>query len=60
MKTINKDIDIFNTEKSALKAFNKLNHADLLYSPQIRMYYVDKTKTAIKDWPQHYKLINTK
>jgi hypothetical protein len=60
MKTINKHIDIFLSLENAEKAFNKCESADLLYSKSYSSYYVDKSKTALKDWPKLYELLKTK
>ena len=60
MKTINSEIDIFNTLEKAEKAFNKVESADLLYASSSKMWYVDVSKDAIKQWPKLYTLISTK
>jgi hypothetical protein len=61
MKTINKDIDIFYNEELATKAFNRsLAPCELLYSDSTKSWYIDRSFTALKEWPKLYKLINTK
>ena len=57
MKTINKDIDIFDNLNTALRAFSKCD-ADLLYSPTYKSYYVDRSKSAYVNWPQLYVKMN--
>jgi hypothetical protein len=59
-KTINQDIDIFNNEAAARKAFNKTTSSHLLYSKTYKNWFVDKSKTAILDWPLAYTLIAEK
>ena len=60
-KTINPDIDIFETEISAKKAFNKTTvPCHLLYVESMKNYFIDRSKTALTDWPKHYKLISEK
>lgn len=57
-KTINPDIFIFDTEAQARKKFNSLARpCHLLYSERYKAYYVDLSKTVIKEWPQSYTLI---
>lgn len=57
-KTVNKDIDIFKSLSSAERAFNKETSADLLAAAG--SYFVDRSKTALKEWPKSYTLIKTK
>lgn len=61
MKTINNNVQIFNSELSAKRYFNKQkNNCQLLYAQMTKSYYVDHSKTLIKEWPNHYKLIQEK
>lgn len=62
-KTMNKDIDIFATLRRAMGAFNRSEvPCQLLraYMGIHKNYYVDKSKTAIKEWPNLYTLIKEK
>lgn len=60
-KTINKDIDIFTNEKSARNAFNKeTKPCHLLLSKRYNSYFIDRSKTALKEWPNLYELIDEK
>jgi hypothetical protein len=58
MKTINNQITIHNTLQSAERAYNKANSAHLLLA--IGVYFVDRSKSAIIEWPKKYKLIKEK
>lgn len=63
MRTINPQIDIFESYEKAMKAFNKSTvPCQLLESSfgRIPTWFVDRSKEAIKEWPQHYKLISEK
>ena len=64
MKTINKNVFIFKTEKQALSFFNKQVHAELLQEINgfpTSMYFVelpcDEDARCIVCWPNHYKLL---
>lgn len=58
-KTINKDIDIYNSLTAAKKAFDKSTvSCDLLKTSTD--YYIDRSKTALKAWPNLYTLVETK
>jgi hypothetical protein len=59
-KTINKDIDIFNSEEAARKAFKKTTSSQLLYAKGYKSWYVDKSKTALGEWPTLYTLVDEK
>ena len=60
MRTINKDIDVFETLAEAEKAFEKIDSGHLLLAEGIGLYYVDKSKQAVKHWPRHYKIYKEK
>jgi len=61
MKTINKDILIFNSLESAIKKFKSTTKGcQLLHSKTYKSYFIDFSKTALKAWPNHYTLINEK
>jgi hypothetical protein len=62
MKTINENIDIFRSETAAFKAFNSSKvPCQLLKSTFLGTnYFIDRSKTAIKDWPNKYRLIDEK
>lgn len=62
MKTINAQIDIFTDLVKAIKAFDKSAvPCDLLEASTMgKSYFIDRSKSALKDWPKHYKLISTK
>ena len=54
-KTINSEIDIFETLKSAQTAFDKSKvPCMLLEAPRYKAWFVDKSKQAIIDWPTKY------
>lgn len=61
-KTINHHIDIYHTFDKAKKAFDRSNvPCDFLQSKGIdTSYYIDRSKTAKKSWPDKYDLIGTK
>ena len=62
MKTINEDIDVFNTYKQALRAFNKTASGHLLEAKvgSKSYYYIDRAKTAKELWEHKYKLLKEK
>lgn len=64
MKTANKDIDIYYDDLSkAERAFEKEEKADLLRykrNPFRKIFFIDRSKEAIKQWPQYYELLKTK
>ena len=61
MKTINPNMQIFNTLTSATKAFNKeTKSCHLLYAKRYDVYFIDTAKEALEAWPNHYNLINQK
>jgi hypothetical protein len=58
-KTINKEIDIFTNYVKAKKAFdNSPVPCDFLSANGD--YFIDRSKTAIKEWPALYKKIDEK
>ncbi len=59
-KTLNKDIDIFNTLRAAQKAFDASKVPCQLLHSTYNDYFIDRSKTAIHEWPQLYKLIKDK
>jgi hypothetical protein len=62
-KTINSQIDIFTSLDKAKKQFDKETSADLLSARNFgnRLdFYVDRSKSALKDWPKLYTLIESK
>lgn len=64
-KTVNKDIDIFFSLTSAERAFDKSNLSCQLIrttnkTPFNYDYFIDRSKTAIKEWPNLYTLIKEK
>ena len=59
MKTINPEIDIFNTYEKALSAFNKSDKECHLLKSKFG-YFVDRSKTALECWPKQYELIKSK
>ena len=59
MKTINKDIDIFNTLDKAVNAFGKCKVPCMLLKAD-NMWYLDRSKQAIVNWPALYELIKEK
>jgi len=59
MKTINSQIDIFNSLESAERAFQRSTvPCQMLYFKfgRSNTWFVDRSKEAIKDWPQNYTL----
>ena len=63
MKTINPDIDIFNNLEKALKSFEKCETPCQLLEAKMGKktdYFLDRSKEAIKEWPNLYKLIAEK
>lgn len=60
MNTLNKDIQIFNTEKSARKYFALVTTGHLLFGIHTKAWYVDQSKTAKFALPEHYSLIENK
>ena len=60
-RTINRQIDIFETLKSAQSAFDKCKvPCMLIEAPSYKSWFVDKSKQAIIDWPDKYVKINEK
>jgi hypothetical protein len=60
-KTINPDIDIFDNEAAAKKAFQKSKvSCHLLYVESQKDYFIDRSRTALNEWPNLYKLIEEK
>ena len=62
-KTINPQIDIFEKETSAVRAFNKSTVPCQLLSSLFAgktVWFLDRSKQAILDWPEHYKLVSEK
>jgi hypothetical protein len=63
MKTINPNIDIFNDYVKAAQAFEKSKVPCQLLEAEfgkLKNYFIDRSKQALKDWPNHYKLISEK
>jgi hypothetical protein len=71
MKTANPNMDIFDVEWKAKKAFDQIDgHAHLLKAtPYCEKYYTKGffvetlqpgEETAIEYWPKHYELIESK
>ena len=62
MKTANKGIDIYYNIGEAEKAFEKEEYCDFLKYTRIpkEVYYIYRSKEAIKQWPRHYKLLKSK
>jgi hypothetical protein len=60
MKTINKDIEIFNTEISASSFFKTIKSGHILHAPREKAYFVDQSKTALEAWPNKYILMDEK
>jgi|694.fasta_scaffold155143_2 hypothetical protein len=63
MKTINDQIDIYSTLNKAQTAFNKSKVPCQLLEAKlgkITSYFIDRSKTAIVDWPNNYTLISEK
>ena len=61
MKTLNRDIDVFNSFESAERAFIKSKvSCDFLYSSPYKAWYIDRSKTALKTWPKLYELVTAK
>lgn len=60
-KTLNKDIDTYNSEDSAKKAFDKATTpCHLLHSKPYKAWYIDRSKTALAAWPTSYTLLGEK
>jgi hypothetical protein len=59
MKTINKDIEIFNSLAKAEIYFDKCQ-APCHLLKHGNDYFVDKSKTALENWPKLYTLIKEK
>lgn len=59
-KTVNPQIDIFANIETARKAFDKVQSAHLLKTKNGFDYFVDKSKTALSEWPNLYILIDEK
>lgn len=57
MKTINDQMSIHYTLKSAKAAFSKCKEPCMLLSSKYGTYFVDRSKQAIVDWPKLYTLI---
>jgi len=64
MKTINPDIQIFNSEVAARRYFTKITSGHLLKTRNDSRYgmhwFVDRSKEAVREWPNHYTLMDTK
>ena len=63
MKTINENIQIFTSLSKAQNYFKKCScpcHLLEAFSLGRATWFVDKSKTAIIDWPTHYMLLNEK
>ena len=63
MRTINPEIEIFETLTSAKRYFNKQNAPCMLLESKFgkaNAWFVDKSKQAIVEWPKHYILLNEK
>jgi hypothetical protein len=63
MKTINENIQIFTNLSKAQNYFEKCDspcHLLEALSLGRATWFVDKSKTAIIDWPRHYILLNEK
>jgi hypothetical protein len=63
MKTINKDMDIFTDLAKALRAFEKSKVECQLLESSFggkAIWFVDRAKQAIIDWPKHYKIVAEK
>lgn len=59
-KTINPQIDIFTDPKTAERAFIKSEVPCHLLESTFAgkpVWFIDRSKEAVKDWPQRYKLI---
>jgi len=63
-KTINPQIDVYNNFDAAMKAFNKSKVGCHLLKTTVpgmkTSYFIDRSKQAIIDWPQHYALMFNK
>ncbi len=64
-KTINPEIDIFQTLQQAERAYDKLSVGSLLYSPSTKCYFVDKRtitdpESAFYNWPKQYTVARAK
>lgn len=61
-KTINKDINIYKSETVARQAFNNSKvPCQLLKSTFLGTdYFIDRSKTAVKEWPNHYRVLAEK
>jgi len=59
-KTVNSNIDIFTSLKSAERAFIKSDVPCQLLKSTYGAYFLDRSKTAIVDWPKQYVLISEK
>jgi hypothetical protein len=60
MKTINKNIDIFNNEAEAIRAFNKSKVKCQLLKSTLGHYFIDRGFEALEAWPTKYKLLKEK
>lgn len=63
MKTINENIDIFEKLETARRAFNKSKvPCQLLetFTMGRAVWFLDRSKQAIIDWPKHYILLDEK
>lgn len=63
MQTVNPNIDIFKTLESARRAFNRSKVACQLLESQFAgqgIWFVDRSKEAIIEWPKHYILLDEK
>lgn len=58
-KTINKDIDIFGSILTAIKAFEESKVPCHLLKAE-DSWYIDRSKNAIKEWPNLYTLVKEK
>lgn len=62
-KTINPQMDFFLNPKTAERAFIKSKvPCHLLQSSFVGKptWFIDRSKKALEDWPQHYKLVSEK
>lgn len=63
MKTINPNIEIFNTLAQAQRYFDKCDkpcHLLKSHFGKAETFFVDKAKEALEAWPNHYTLIAEK
>lgn len=63
MKTINTNIQIFNTVEQAKRFFNKVDRPCHLLKARVgraEVYFVDMAKEALEAWPTKYELLNEK